>query len=94
MGRSSSLIHVVPARHPGHSSDSEDQSRIASLPHKTHKSRPAASSSSSPPSHGKDGKHSSSPQRMYKWTLQLGKLLPQFPPLSAHLQGCESLGVS
>lgn len=58
----------------GHSSDSEDQSRIASLPHKTHKSRPAASSSSSPPSHGKDGKHSSSPQRMYKWTLQLGEL--------------------
>lgn len=61
-------------RPPGHSSDSEDQSRIASLPHKSHKARPTASTSSSPPSHGKDGKHSASPQRMYKWTLQLGKL--------------------
>lgn len=71
----SPLTHVVPLALPGplgHSSDSEDQSRVTSLPHKSHKSRPAASSSSSPPSQ-KDGKHSSSPQRMYKWTLQLGK---------------------
>nr|XP_057947006.1 AT-rich interactive domain-containing protein 4A-like isoform X2 [Doryrhamphus excisus] len=49
----------------GHSSDSEDQSRLSSL------SKP----NKSPTPHTKDTKHSSaSPHRTYKWTFQLGEL--------------------
>ncbi|KAF1375291.1 hypothetical protein PFLUV_G00238080 [Perca fluviatilis] len=52
----------------GHSSDSEDQSRL-SLSQKSQKSRCL----SSPSSHSKD-KHTFSPQRAYKWTFQLDEL--------------------
>ncbi|XP_054470343.1 AT-rich interactive domain-containing protein 4A [Anoplopoma fimbria] len=52
----------------GHSSDSEDQSRLC-LSQKSQKSRCV----SSPSSHSKD-KHTFSPQRTYKWTLQLDEL--------------------
>ncbi|XP_024126583.1 AT-rich interactive domain-containing protein 4A isoform X2 [Oryzias melastigma] len=55
----------------GHSSDSEDQSRVSSLS-KTHKSRCPALSS--PTAHGKDKQSFPSPQRSYKWTLQLDDL--------------------
>lgn len=54
----------------GHSSDSEDQSRL-SLPQKSQKSRCPALSS--PSSHSKD-KQTFSPQRTYKWTFQLDEL--------------------
>ncbi|XP_068607932.1 AT-rich interactive domain-containing protein 4A [Brachionichthys hirsutus] len=53
----------------GHSSDSEDQSRLP-MSQKSHKSRPALSS---PSSHSKD-KHNFSPQRTYKWTFQIDEL--------------------
>ncbi|CAJ1074930.1 AT-rich interactive domain-containing protein 4A [Xyrichtys novacula] len=53
----------------GHSSDSEDQSRVSSLTQKSQKSR--CPGLSSPPS--KD-KHNFSPQRTYKWTFQLDEL--------------------
>ncbi|XP_068194232.1 AT-rich interactive domain-containing protein 4A isoform X2 [Antennarius striatus] len=55
----------------GHSSDSEDQSRL-SVSQKSHKSRCPALSS--PSSHSKD-KHNFSPQRTYKWTFQIGGYL-------------------
>ncbi|XP_041668616.1 AT-rich interactive domain-containing protein 4A isoform X2 [Cheilinus undulatus] len=55
----------------GHSSDSEDQSRVSSLPQKSQKSR--CPGLSSPSSHSKD-KHNFSPQRTYKWTFQLDEL--------------------
>ncbi|RVE57675.1 hypothetical protein OJAV_G00218410 [Oryzias javanicus] len=54
-----------------HSSDSEDQSRVSSLS-KSHKSRCPALSS--PTAHGKDKQSFPSPQRSYKWTLQLDDL--------------------
>ncbi|XP_037618850.1 AT-rich interactive domain-containing protein 4A [Sebastes umbrosus] len=54
----------------GHSSDSEDQSRL-SLSQKSQKSR--CPGLSSPSSHSKD-KHNFSPQRTYKWTFQLDEL--------------------
>ncbi|XP_033498788.2 AT-rich interactive domain-containing protein 4A [Epinephelus lanceolatus] len=54
----------------GHSSDSEDQSRL-SLSQKSHKSR--CPGLSSPSSHSKD-KHNFSPQRTYKWTFQIDEL--------------------
>ncbi|XP_054653153.1 AT-rich interactive domain-containing protein 4A isoform X2 [Dunckerocampus dactyliophorus] len=47
----------------GHSSDSEDQSRLSSL-----------SKRKSPTPHSKDKHSSASPQRTYKWTFQLGEL--------------------
>ncbi|XP_011488430.1 AT-rich interactive domain-containing protein 4A isoform X3 [Oryzias latipes] len=55
----------------GHSSDSEDQTRVSSLS-KSHKSR--CPSLSSPTAHGKDKQGFPSPQRSYKWTLQLDDL--------------------
>ncbi|KAM6969654.1 AT-rich interactive domain-containing protein 4A isoform 1-T2 [Tautogolabrus adspersus] len=55
----------------GHSSDSEDQSRVSSLSQKSPKSR--CPGLSSPSSHSKD-KHAFSPQRTYKWTFQLDEL--------------------
>ncbi|XP_014858445.1 PREDICTED: AT-rich interactive domain-containing protein 4A [Poecilia mexicana] len=55
----------------GHSSDSEDQSRLSSLS-KSQKSR--CSGLSSPSAHSKDKHSSPSPQRSYKWTLQLDEL--------------------
>uniref|UniRef100_A0A669AWJ9 AT-rich interactive domain 4A n=1 Tax=Oreochromis niloticus TaxID=8128 RepID=A0A669AWJ9_ORENI len=54
----------------GHSSDSEDQSRLSSLS-KSQKSRP---SFSSPSSHKQDKQSFSTPQRTYKWTFQLDEL--------------------
>uniref|UniRef100_A0A3Q3K2D7 ARID domain-containing protein n=1 Tax=Monopterus albus TaxID=43700 RepID=A0A3Q3K2D7_MONAL len=55
----------------GHSSDSEDQSRLTSLP-KSHK--PRCPGLSSPTSHSKDKQNVPSPQRTYKWTFQLDEL--------------------
>nr|XP_020509393.1 AT-rich interactive domain-containing protein 4A [Labrus bergylta]XP_020509395.1 AT-rich interactive domain-containing protein 4A [Labrus bergylta] len=55
----------------GHSSDSEDQSRVSSLSQKSPKSR--CPGLSSPSSHSKD-KQPFSPQRTYKWTFQLDEL--------------------
>ncbi|XP_069391307.1 AT-rich interactive domain-containing protein 4A isoform X3 [Paralichthys olivaceus] len=55
----------------GHSSDSEDQSRLSSLS-KSQKSR--CPGLSSPSSHSKDKQNFPSPQRTYKWTLQLDEL--------------------
>lgn len=55
----------------GHSSDSEDQSRLSSLS-KSQKSRCAGLSS--PSAHSKEKHSSPSPQRSYKWTLQLDEL--------------------
>ncbi|XP_015248021.1 PREDICTED: AT-rich interactive domain-containing protein 4A, partial [Cyprinodon variegatus] len=55
----------------GHSSDSEDQSRLSSLS-KSQKSR--CPGLSSPSSHSKDKHGFPSPQRSYKWTLQLDEL--------------------
>ncbi|XP_070787236.1 AT-rich interactive domain-containing protein 4A-like [Enoplosus armatus] len=54
----------------GHSSDSEDQSRV-SLSQKSQKSR--CPGLSSPSCHSKD-KQNLSPQRTYKWTFQLDEL--------------------
>ncbi|KAM7403961.1 hypothetical protein PAMA_004396 [Pampus argenteus] len=55
----------------GHSSDSEDQSRLSSLS-KSQKSR--CPGLSSPSSHSKDKQNFPSPQRAYKWTFQLDEL--------------------
>ncbi|XP_071354685.1 AT-rich interactive domain-containing protein 4A isoform X2 [Trachinotus anak] len=55
----------------GHSSDSEDQSRLSSLS-KSQKSR--CPGLSSPSSHSKDKQNFPSPQRTYKWTFQLDEL--------------------
>uniref|UniRef100_A0A7N5ZQ58 ARID domain-containing protein n=1 Tax=Anabas testudineus TaxID=64144 RepID=A0A7N5ZQ58_ANATE len=55
----------------GHSSDSEDQSRLLSLS-KSQKTR--CPGLSSPPSHSKDKQNFPSPQRTYKWTFQLDEL--------------------
>uniref|UniRef100_A0A4W6G6P9 AT-rich interactive domain 4A n=1 Tax=Lates calcarifer TaxID=8187 RepID=A0A4W6G6P9_LATCA len=55
----------------GHSSDSEDQSRLSSLS-KSQKSR--CPGLSSPSSHSKDKQSFPSPQRTYKWTFQLDEL--------------------
>ncbi|XP_069573177.1 AT-rich interactive domain-containing protein 4A isoform X2 [Brachyistius frenatus] len=55
----------------GHSSDSEDQSRLSSLS-KSQKSR--CPSLSSPSSHSKEKPSFPSPQRTYKWTFQLDEL--------------------
>ncbi|XP_040916681.1 AT-rich interactive domain-containing protein 4A [Toxotes jaculatrix] len=54
----------------GHSSDSEDQSRLTSL--KSQKSR--CPGLSSPSSQSKDKQNFPSPQRTYKWTFQLDEL--------------------
>lgn len=68
---SEAAIFYIPPRHPsGHSSDSEDQSRLSSLS-KSQKSR--CPGLSSPSSHSKDKQSFPSPQRTYKWTFQLGK---------------------
>ncbi|KAM4723892.1 AT-rich interactive domain-containing protein 4A [Anableps anableps] len=55
----------------GHSSDSEDQARLSSLS-KSQKSR--CPGLSSPSAHSKEKHSSPSPQRSYKWTLQLDEL--------------------
>ncbi|MEQ2226500.1 hypothetical protein ILYODFUR_028083, partial [Ilyodon furcidens] len=55
----------------GHSSDSEDQSRLSSLS-KSQKSR--CSGLSSPSTQSKEKHSFPSPQRSYKWTLQLDEL--------------------
>lgn len=52
----------------GHSSDSEDQSRLSSL---TKSQKPRCPTLVSP-SHTKDKHSFPSPQRTYKWTFQLG----------------------
>ncbi|XP_067469529.1 AT-rich interactive domain-containing protein 4A isoform X1 [Thunnus thynnus] len=54
----------------GHSSDSEDQSRLSLS--KSQKSR--CPGLSSPSSHSKDKQNFPSPQRTYKWTFQLDEL--------------------
>uniref|UniRef100_UPI003AAE9BD6 AT-rich interactive domain-containing protein 4A isoform X1 n=1 Tax=Centroberyx gerrardi TaxID=166262 RepID=UPI003AAE9BD6 len=55
----------------GHSSDSEDQSRLSSLS----KGKTRCPGLSSPPSsHSKDKQPFPSPQRTYKWTFQLDEL--------------------
>ncbi|XP_028251332.1 AT-rich interactive domain-containing protein 4A isoform X2 [Parambassis ranga] len=55
----------------GHSSDSEDQSRLSSL---AKSQKPRCPSLPSPSSHSKDKQSFPSPQRTYKWTLQLDEL--------------------
>ncbi|XP_029972393.1 AT-rich interactive domain-containing protein 4A [Salarias fasciatus] len=54
----------------GHSSDSEDQSRLSSLKPQKSPRCPALSS----PSHSKEKSGFMSPQRTYKWTFQLDEL--------------------
>ncbi|XP_028994739.1 AT-rich interactive domain-containing protein 4A isoform X2 [Betta splendens] len=55
----------------GHSSDSEDQTRLLSL---TKSPKTRCPSLSSPSSHSKDKLKFPSPQRTYKWTFQLDEL--------------------
>ncbi|KAM3870926.1 AT-rich interactive domain-containing protein 4A [Diretmus argenteus] len=56
----------------GHSSDSEDQSRLSSLSKGQKANR--CPGLSSPSSHSKDKQTFPSPQRTYKWTFQLNEL--------------------